>query len=167
GHTVIRLPIVLGTHHTGPRGSLKELSRRYRDNLIKGYGQVLRLALRQGTFRRHVQRMKRYLQFQAAMALALLALGAGAVLREWRRRAVWAAGAAAGIVLFMLRGRSLTKPFRLIAEWAMWTPPMLVGFFERPRDPRELQPAHVIARQIDCRVAAQATARSAREAQLG
>src|SRR5262249_34420450 len=99
GHAVVRLPVVLGTHHTGPRGSLKGLSRRYRDNLIKGYGQVLRLALRQGTFRRHARRMKRYLQFQAAIALALLALGAGAVLGDWRLPALCAAGAAAGIVL--------------------------------------------------------------------
>lgn len=167
GHAVVRLPVVLGTHHTGARGSLKELSRRYRDNLIKGYGQVLRAALRQGTLRRHVQRMKRYLQFQAALALALLALGAGVVLRDWRLPAMWAAGATAGIVLLMLRGRSLTKPFRLIAEWAAWTPPMLVGFFERPRDPRELQLADVIARQIDCRVPPRATVRGAREAQLG
>jgi uncharacterized membrane protein AbrB (regulator of aidB expression) len=108
--------------------------------------------------------MKRYLQFQAALVLTLVALVAAAILRDWRIPAACAAGATAGIVLFMLRSRSVTKPFRLIAEWALWTPPMLVGFLERPRDLRELHPGTVIARELDCRLGRNATDRVARQA---
>jgi GT2 family glycosyltransferase len=149
GHPVVRLPLVLGTHHTGPRGSLQELSRRYRDNLIKGYGQTLRLAIRQGTFGAHARRMKRYLQFQAGLAAGLLALGLGLLSGDWRGALAWAAGAAGVVALFVVRSRSLGKPFRMIADWTVWTGPMVRGFLERPRDPRRLQPTSFVARTRD------------------
>jgi len=153
GRMVVRLPITLGTHQTGPRGSLQELSRRYRDNLIKGYGQTLRAAVGQGTFGAHAARMRRYLEFQAAVLAGLLALGAVLVFGEWRPAAAWAAAATVGVALFMVRSRSVTRPMRQIADWAVWTPPMIRGFLERPRDPRQIRPASVIAREHDCRVA--------------
>jgi hypothetical protein len=55
------------------------------------------------------------------------------------------------VLLFMLRSRSVTKPFLLIADWAVWMPPMIRGFLERPRDPRALRLADVIAKERDCR----------------
>ena len=58
------------------------------------------------------------------------------------------------VVLFMLRSRSVTKPFQLIADWAVWTPPMIRGFLEHPRDPRALRPLDMIARERDYRPAA-------------
>jgi GT2 family glycosyltransferase len=154
GSVVVRLPVVMGTHRTGVRGSLKELGRRYRENLIKGYGQVLRVALGQGTFPVHARSMKRYLQFQAVLACAVLAGIASALTGDLRLVAVPALLAALLVVLFMVRSRSVTKPFRLIADWAVWTPPMIRGFLERPRDPRALRPLDVIARERDYRPAA-------------
>ena len=151
GFVVMRLPIVMGTHRTGPRGSLQELSRRYRENLIKGYGQTLRVALGQGTFLTHARSMKRYLQFQAVVAFALAA-GLGAIVTGNPRLLLAPLGVAGLLVLlFMARSRSLTKPFLLIADWAVWTPPMMRGFLERPRDPRALRLTEVIARERDCR----------------
>jgi GT2 family glycosyltransferase len=151
GFVVIRLPIVMGTHRTGPRGSLEELGRRYRDNLIKGYGQTLRVALGQGTFLAHVRSMKRYLQFQAVVVFALVA-GLGAMVTGNTRLLLAPLTVAMGLVLlFMVRSRSLTKPFLLIADWAVWMPPMIRGFLERPRDPRALRLGEVIARERDCR----------------
>jgi GT2 family glycosyltransferase len=151
GHPVVRLPVVLGTHHTGPRGSLRELSRRYRDNLIKGYGQTLRVAIHQGTFGAHARRMKRYLQFQACLAAGLLALGVGLLLRDWRAAAGWTAGAAGAVTLFVVRSRSLSKPLRMLADWTVWTGPMVRGFLERPRDPRRLEATSFVARTRDLR----------------
>jgi GT2 family glycosyltransferase len=151
GFVVMRLPIVMGTHRTGPRGSLQELGRRYRENLIKGYGQTLRVALGQGTFLTHARSMKRYLQFQAVVAFALAA-GLGAIVTGNPRLLLAPLGVAGLLVLlFMARSRSLTKPFLLIADWAVWTPPMMRGFLERPRDPRALRLTEVIARERDCR----------------
>jgi glycosyltransferase involved in cell wall biosynthesis len=151
GFVVMRLPIVMGTHRTGPRGSLQELGRRYRENLIKGYGQTLRVALGQGTFLTHARSMKRYLQFQAVVGFALVAGLAAVVTRNPRLLLAPLAIAALLVVLFMARSRSFTKPFLLIADWAVWTPPMIRGFLERPRDPRALRPADVIAGERDCR----------------
>jgi glycosyltransferase involved in cell wall biosynthesis len=151
GAEVVRLPIVMGTHHTGPRGSLKELGRRYRENLIKGYGQTLRIALGQGTFLTHARSMKRYLQFQAVVAFGLLAGVASALTGNMRLLVAPLLLGAVLVLLFMVRSRSVTKPFRLIADWAVWTPPMIRGFLERPRDPRQLRPGDTIARERDCR----------------
>jgi glycosyltransferase involved in cell wall biosynthesis len=154
GTVVVRLPVVMGTHRTGVRGSLRELGRRYRENLIKGYGQVLRVALGQGTFLAHARRMKRYLQFQAVVACALLAGIASALTGDLRLVAVPLLLAALLVALFMVRSRSLTKPLKLIADWAVWTPPMIRGFLERPREPRALRPLDMIARDRDYRPAA-------------
>jgi len=151
GSSVVRLPIMMGTHRTGLRGSLKELGRRYRDNLIKGYGQVLRLALRQGTFREHARSMKRYLQFQAVVACALIAGLASLVTGDPRIVLVPLVGAVALVGAFMVRSRSLTKPFQLIADWGVWTLPMVRGFLERPRDPRALRAADMIGRMRELR----------------
>ena len=146
---LFRSPILMGTHRTGLRGSMQELGRRYRDNLIKGYGQTLRVALAQGTFLGHARSMKRYLQFQAVLAIAVVAFLASAVTGT-----AWLA--IAPIVLavlligaFMLRSRSVTKPFVQIADWGVWTWPMIRGFLERPRDPAGLDPLAMIARQRD------------------
>jgi len=151
GSVVVRLPAVMGTHRTGRRGSMKELGRRYRENLIKGYGQTLRVAIGQGTFLVHARSMKRYLQFQAVLACALVAGLVSAVTGDARFVAVPLTLAALLVVLFMVRSRSLTKPFRLIADWAVWSLPMLRGFIERPRDPRALRPLDAIGRERDYR----------------
>jgi GT2 family glycosyltransferase len=151
GSAVVRLPVAMGTHRTGPRGSLKELGRRYRDNLIKGYGQTLRVALRQGTFLAHARSMRRYLQFQGVLLFGLVAGVASLITGDARLLAVPLGLAAALVLVFMLRSRSLTKPFRLIADWTVWTVPMIQGFLERPRDPRMLRPAAVVARSRDLR----------------
>lgn len=138
GFRVVRLPIPLGTHHTAPRGTLRELRRRYKDNLIKGYGQALRVSLGSPVLRTHLRRQQRYLQFQGVVVAGLLL----AALSAWRGDVRWFAGwcllGAAFVVAFMVRSRSLTKPFKLIADWSVWSIPLAIGFFETPRDPKSL-----------------------------
>jgi glycosyltransferase involved in cell wall biosynthesis len=138
GYAVVRLPVVLGTHHTGLRGSLQELGRRWRDNLIRGYGQALRISVGTPFLRTHVRRQKRYLQFLAVVAAGVVAVVTSALLGRWWLLAAWVGLGAALIVAFMARSRSLTKPFLLIADWSVWSIPLVLGFLETPRDPRSL-----------------------------
>jgi glycosyltransferase involved in cell wall biosynthesis len=144
GGSVVRLPIVLGTHRTGRPGTLAELRRRRRENLIKGYGQALRLGLRNGTFRVHAGRMTRYLQFIAGCAAGAVALLAGAVTGNWWLVAAWLLGVAALLAAFAVKSRSITKPLALVLDWAFWSGPLVRGFLERPRDPRALKLADLV-----------------------
>jgi glycosyltransferase involved in cell wall biosynthesis len=145
GSSVVRLPIVLGTHHTGQPGTLAELRRRRRENLIKGYGQALRLGLRHGTFAAHASRMTRYLEFVACGACGVVMLLASIATGDWRFAGAWAIGVGLLIAAFMAKSRSLTKPLRLILDWSIWSGPLVRGFLERPRDPRLLVPTDLIA----------------------
>jgi hypothetical protein len=147
GMAVVRLPLGMGTHHTLPRGSLQELGRRYRNNLIKGYGQVLRLAIRQGTLAEHARSMRRYLQFQALVGASAIAVLASLFTGNVRWLAVPAMLGALLLVAFMVRSRSVTKPFHLLADWTVWSLPMVKGFLETPRDPRSVRPLEAIARE--------------------
>jgi glycosyltransferase involved in cell wall biosynthesis len=145
GSVVVRLPIVLGTHHTGPAGTLAELRRRRRENLIKGYGQALRLGLRNGTFVAHARHMARYLQFLGCVACGVIALLASIATGDWRFAGAWVAGGGLFLAAFMVRSRSLTKPLRLVLDWSVWSGPLVRGFLERPRDPRSLVPTDLIS----------------------
>jgi len=146
GYAVVRLPVELGTHHTGERGSLDELRRHVGENLIRGYGQTLRLALGQGLFWTHARRMKRNLQTIAALAAGVVAVALGLALGDPRWPLGWALGCLAVVVAFVVRSRSVTKPLRLVTDWVVWSGPLLLGFFERPRDPRRLDLDAVVAR---------------------
>lgn len=134
GFSIVRLPVMLGTHHTGLRGSLSELRRRYRDNLIKGYGQALRVSIGTPLLWTHVRRQKRYLQFQAMIVFGIATAIASIVLRDALWIGAWSALCALLILVFMLKSRSITKPFRLIADWSVWSIPLALGFLERPKN---------------------------------
>jgi glycosyltransferase involved in cell wall biosynthesis len=148
GFAVIRIPEVVGTHHTGVPGSLVELTRRFNNNLILGYGQVLRLGLTNGLFWTHAKRMNRYLLFDVLVvcgilgALADLALGT-------RFFAAWAMLCAALIVAFIAKSRSVSKPFHLILDWSFWMVPMIVGFMQTPKDARDFSVEQVISHVDD------------------
>lgn len=43
-------------------------------------------------------------------------------------REVWMTGSATGFLLFVFRGRSLTKPIRMLFDWAVCGPPLFYGF---------------------------------------
>ena len=145
GGTVRRLPIVLGTHRTGRRGTLAELRRRRRENLIKGYGQALRLGLHNGTFSIHARQMARYRQFLACCGASVMALLASLVTGDMRFVGVWLAGVVLFVAAFAVRSRSVKKPLALILDWAVWAAPLVRGFLERPRDPRSLVVADLVA----------------------
>jgi hypothetical protein len=146
GYSVVRLPVELGTHHTGERGSFEELRRHVEENLIRGYGQTLRLALGQGLFWTHARRMRRNLETLAVLAAGVAAAAMSLVLRDVRWVMGWALGCVGLVAAFMVRSRSVTKPLRLVRDWVVWSGPLVLGFLERPRDPRALDVDAVIAR---------------------
>lgn len=150
GFRIVRLPITLGTHRTGQRGTVRELRRRYRDNLIRGYGQVLRRSLGTPMLWSHARLMNgRHLQFQGVLLVGLLAAVMSLATCDQRWIGAWCAFCALVTVGFMVKGRSLSKPFLLYVEWAVWSVPMIRGFLERPRDPRTLVIESVIERVED------------------
>lgn len=136
GFRIVRLPITLGTHRTGLRGTIRELRRRYQDNLIRGYGQVLRRSIGTPMFWPHVGLMNgRHLQFQGVMLAGILAAIISMVAHDHRWIAAWGLFCALVTVGFMAKGKSFTKPFLLYVEWAVWSVPMIRGFLETPREP--------------------------------
>ena len=144
GYRVVRLPIQLGTHRTGLPGSLSELRRRYRERLITGYGQVLRIAINDGLFLAHASRMKRYLQFQAFVLAGLLAAVVSVFMRNPVTFVLWLAGAAILFGALAAKSRSVGKPARLVLDWSFWMLPMIRGFLQTPRDPRQFELARVV-----------------------
>lgn len=151
GFSVVRLPQRLGTHHTGRPGTLRELRRRARENLIVGYGQVLRVSLGTRLFWRHARRMNRYLAFDALLALGIgCALAVPLLGRTWPL-AAWSGLCAAVLLAFMARTRSIAKPLRLVLDWSFWAVPLVIGFLRTPRDPARFSVAAVLARDSHAR----------------
>lgn len=145
GYSVVRLPLHVGTHHTAPPATARELWRRWRSNLILGYGQVLRLGLRDGLFWTHARRLNRYLAFDALLLLGLGAAIAALAFGSAAPVLAWAGLCAALFAAFVVRARSLRKPLRLIVVWTVWAVPLITGFLRRPRDPRTFSVATAIA----------------------
>jgi Glycosyl transferase family 2 len=129
GSIVVRLPVHVGTHHHLGVPGLTEVARRFRDNLIVGYGQVLRLGL----------------QFAAFLLVGFACAGLAVARGTTTPLLVWAA--AIGVILAVLawKSRSLTKPLVLLLDWTVWIGPMLVGFLRTPGDPRTFRVESVLA----------------------
>jgi hypothetical protein len=132
GYRIVRIPLTVGTHHTALRGSLEELWRRFRSNLMTGFGQVLRVSIRDGLFWAHARQLNRYL-----LTLAFLAVGAASgVAAELSGRlwpiAAWAAAGLAFVLGFVIRSRSLRIPLAVITEWVLSAPAIVWGFVRAP-----------------------------------
>ncbi len=146
GFSVVRVPRVLGTHRTGRPGTVRELWRRYRGNLIVGYGQVLRASIADGLFWRHARRMNRYLAFDAILLLGAVAVVVAVVGGRMWPLALWAGVCALLLFALMVRARSIVKPLRLVLDWTFWAVPLVTGFVRTPRDPRRFSVGAVLAR---------------------
>jgi glycosyltransferase involved in cell wall biosynthesis len=144
GYQVIRLAQLVGTHRTGRPGTVRELWRRYRSNLITGYGQVLRTSMRDGLFWAHARRMARYLAFDAVLAAGAASAAVAAVGGSRVPLVLWLGACATLLAAFVVRTRSLRKPLRQLLDWSFWAVPLVTGFLRRPRDPRTFSPAAVL-----------------------
>jgi glycosyltransferase involved in cell wall biosynthesis len=145
GQVVVRLPVQVGVHHHLGTPGVAEVKRRFRDNLIVGYGQVLRLGLRDGLFWTHARRMKRPLQFAAFVAAGVVCAALALGRRDATPVVLWAAAAGAAFLLLAVKSRSLKKPLVLFVDWAVWLGPTLLGFVRRPADPRAFRVESVVA----------------------
>jgi glycosyltransferase involved in cell wall biosynthesis len=144
GFSTVRLPIVVGTHRTGARGTIAELHRRYRENLMIGYGQVLRVAIQDGLFVRHAVEMKRDLQYLALLAASVIVM----VVSVWRQDATLAIGwVGLQLLLFLafaLKTRSFRKPLLLLRDWSVQAVPLIRGFLRKPKNPRQFKVDEVV-----------------------
>lgn len=135
GWRLVRLPTRMAVHHTQRPDSVDEYWRRVRSHLFTGQGQVLRLALSQGLFREHARRQNRVLLFMLWGVVGVSAVLASMVLSRWTPVAVWLVMSALVMMAFSLRSRSLTRPLRMIFDWAVCSAPLLWGFLFAPADP--------------------------------
>jgi glycosyltransferase involved in cell wall biosynthesis len=147
GYRLVRLPLRVGTHHTPLRRSLREPWRRFREGLMIGYGQVLRLSLWNGTFWRHARQMNRFLLFTAFEVAGCTLLVTSLLLGDPRYVVGWVLAGVAMLALMVLRSRSLVRPLSVICDWALAGPAILWGFGRQPRDPRGLSLDAVVERR--------------------
>lgn len=136
GWRLLRVPDAMAQHHTPPPDALPEYWRRFRSHLLTGQGQVLRVSLRQGLFWEHARRLNRVLLFSVWLGTGMAILVAGLLQRAWIPGAIWVGISVAFVVMFMVRSRSVTKPFRLMLDWTICSVPFVWGFLLTPADPR-------------------------------
>jgi glycosyltransferase involved in cell wall biosynthesis len=134
GHKLLFIPQPMISHLDHREPSVGELRRRWRDNLLLGRGQVLRLH----PFRRpHYEGLARILEMLGCLvALPLLALAAFAAGSPGLLLA-WPAFMAAAYAVFALRSRSAVKPLYYFLHWSLAACKLVEGFARRPRDPAE------------------------------
>lgn len=144
GWRLVRIPVQMATHHTQRPDSVDEYWRRVRSHLFTGQGQVLRIAMRQGLFWEHARRLNRVLLF---LLWSAVGCAAAAVSLVWSRSTpvgLWVGSTAVVLVGFMIRSRSLTKPFRMVLDWAVCAAPLAWGFLLNPQDPERFRLEEVV-----------------------
>ena len=146
GGRIVRLPIPMARHHTPIPDSPNEYLRRVRNHLLTGQGQVLRATFGQKLFRDHAWMLSRLLLFIVWMAMGAVALAVSLVARTGLAAETWAVGGASLLVAFMLRGRSVRKPFRLVFDWLVCAPPLLWGVLIGAPHPSSLRLEEAVAR---------------------
>jgi len=134
GHQVLFIPQPMISHLDHQPPSVGELRRRWRENLLLGHGQVLRLhpfriRLYGGTARNLA--MLGCFASLPPLALAALALG-----RPWLML-LWPAAMGALYLAFALKAASFTKPLFYGLVWTLGGVKLAQGFLRRPRDPAD------------------------------
>jgi glycosyltransferase involved in cell wall biosynthesis len=132
GWVLIRIPALMAHHHTPRPDAVAEYLRRVRNHLLTGQGQVLRLSLGQRVFWEHARALNRLILFNAWLAVGVAAAVIAAVADSVALLSLWLATDLVLLVLFMYRSRSFTKPFRMVFDWSVCSPPLLWGFLLRP-----------------------------------
>lgn len=144
GWRLVRIPVQMANHHTQKADSVDEYWRRVRNHLFTGQGQVLRIALRQGLFREHARRLNRVLLFMLWSAIGCAAAITSVALSRFTPFAMWLVASAVVMLGFVVRSRSLTKPFRMVFDWAVCCAPLAWGFLLTPADPARFRLEEVV-----------------------
>jgi GT2 family glycosyltransferase len=138
GWRLLRVPQLMGYHHTPKPDALDEYWRRLRSHLLTGQGQVLRLSIRHGLFLEHLRQLNRLVLFLVWLSIGAISGFASMTLGSGRPLVAWAIASAVLLAAFAVRSRSITKPLRLIFDWAVCSPPFVWGFLLPTADPRAL-----------------------------
>ncbi len=128
GYRVVRIPLTVGTHHTGPRKALTECWRRFRAGLMIGYGQVLRLSLGTPRIWSHVRELNRHLCWLVFMTVGLIAAVNAASRADWRLLLIWVATAGTVTSALIVRRRDVSMALVVLTEWTLAAPAIVWGF---------------------------------------
>jgi cellulose synthase/poly-beta-1,6-N-acetylglucosamine synthase-like glycosyltransferase len=144
GWRLSRIPVRMAAHHTQTPDSVDEYWRRVRTHLFTGHGQVLRIAIRQGLFWEHARRLNRVLLFMLWSAVGCAALVASVALSRVSPIATWLLVTTAFMAAFVIRSRSLSKPFQMVFDWAVCSLPLAWGLLLNPDDPARLRLEEIV-----------------------
>jgi cellulose synthase/poly-beta-1,6-N-acetylglucosamine synthase-like glycosyltransferase len=138
GYEVYRTDEVMFAHYTIPKDSMQGCWRRLR--LQRGFGQVLRLSLAQGTWKFHARRLKRYLAVLAYLVLGAAMIVVGVAMGTARWPLLWVAGGVSVFVILVWRRASFRGAVAIVADWVSVAASLPFSFLARPRLPEEFNP---------------------------
>ncbi len=134
GLHLLFIPRPMITHLDHRPFTVRELRRRWRENLLLGRGQVLRLHPFCRPLYVGLSRVFGMLGCLAALPLVGAAALAGG---DARWLAAWPALMAALFAGYTLRSRGLSKPLFYFLAWSVEAVQLVRGFVRRPRDPAD------------------------------
>lgn len=134
GHHILFIPQPMITHLDHHPLDVGELARRWREKLLLGRGQVLRLY----PFRRApYQGLSRILGMMGLWALLPPLAAAAAILGQPWVLAAWPLSMLALFAAFALRAGGLRKPAFYFLFWTLSAVKLIQGFLMAPRDPAD------------------------------
>jgi cellulose synthase/poly-beta-1,6-N-acetylglucosamine synthase-like glycosyltransferase len=145
GWVLVRIPVMMALHYTAIPDTLEEYRRRFRGHFFTGQGQVLRISIRQGTFWEHARGLNRVVFYILWITLGGLAMLGSAGFGTLVPILTWLSGGLVLLVCFVIRSRSLVKPFRMLLDWSVCSLPLIWGFLLSARDPEDFSLNEAIA----------------------
>jgi cellulose synthase/poly-beta-1,6-N-acetylglucosamine synthase-like glycosyltransferase len=144
GYRLVRIPVTVGTHHTGPRDAWGECLQRFRSGLMVGYGQVLRLSLNTPLFWEHARQLNRYVLWLGFLAFGVAAAISSAITGNGLYLVSWTALAAMIVGILVARAGGVRMPLAVLAEWTLAAPAIVWGFVQRPAAASNLAPDQAV-----------------------
>ncbi|MEI8139854.1 MAG: glycosyltransferase [bacterium] len=136
GFDILALPIDMVVHNTVPRERISSLFRRMKNRFHLGLGQVIRYRVHEGRpVRAFLAGANRALQFLVWFVAGCLSAGISALTNCWFVALSWMVISVFLILGFMVKSRSLTKPFRYIVIWSVQAYSIIRGFLLEPVSP--------------------------------
>jgi glycosyltransferase involved in cell wall biosynthesis len=140
GYRAIRTPEVMYTHHTMPKDTMQDFMRRHSRGMNQGFGQVLRVSLRQGLFTYHARRLNRYLLLLGYLAFGAIFGIVGGLLSRPLLPLAWVVIGVLAFAWLYYRRRSIRGATYIVADWLIVVFFMVAGFLKRPQSPEKFAP---------------------------
>jgi glycosyltransferase involved in cell wall biosynthesis len=133
GYRELLKPPVMVTHHTLPKDSVRGFVKRWRYGMMKGQGQVLRIAVAEGLFAYHAKRLNRYLLTFLFLAAGVLAIGVGVAGSAPVVPLAWASLGFVAFAYLCYRRRSIRSAVYVTVDWVVAAIDVVRGFMDTPR----------------------------------